>query len=633
MQKISGFPNFLRKVHQAALSLQTLHENGGDAYISLPSRLRYPERLPEIEKPIISVSVEEEGAPVPTTEELEPVSGSHIMSQVLEHSVNILEVQGEREKYSAQSDLSEEECAGVGSLVKTNREDESPPNIPLIDENTLTPKEDYLKVGSDYMQSGETDVKGESQMAGEIEDTELDTQGDHLPSTTDLTSNHSSMSLQLSRKKVVVDILEAMEVVAPDLDEKTKLSQKVQELATSTLEKLENNSVLFAKLDKLKTKLKAFQENAFQRKLTSLEKMQELENRGHYDHSNLDEKTLKQLENLFNAVNRVLQDDKDMRTGKGYLKTYARQESDTGNEEEASQDFQRRENSEREDTREQPNAHKIPDEVTTSPCSDGSKKQDGTAKIKSPENRPGSLADAGKKEELPQDSRRKENREKKDTGMQPSEHVIPDEVSASSGLNSSQKEDASERPKPPDDPPGPGTSGSPPTVAKGCSEEGVSGESGIEADNKDMRNSMENKNTSSGWSSWLYFPFSTPSMEGKAAQEVSDSGGNSTGEIHCAKVADNIETTHSEANSSTLIAQAWYIVGLGWIFQTESKSGEEVCDPQPYNETQAKSECGDKVDVKYEKGTEGITSWYWYPVNGMYRVYTWVFNASQKENV
>lgn len=623
----TGFPNFLRKVHQAALSLQTDHENGGDAYISLPNQLRYPKRLPEIGKPTISVSVEEEGAPVPATEELEIVSVGNIMGQVLEHGVSIHKIQDEEEKHSTWSDLPEKECAGTGSLIRTNIEGGGTVKDTLLDKNAPTPKEETQEDSSEFLESSEIDVEMEMQMTGEIKGSDFNKEDDRLPSTIDTNSNQSSLSedlsLQLSRKKVVVDILEAMEVVAPDMEEKTKLSLKVEELAASTSEKNINKSVLLAKLDKLRNKLKEFQENAFHRKLTSLEKMQELENRGHYDHSSLDEKTLKQLENLFHAVNRVLQADKDMRTGKGYMKTSTGQNSDTSKGEKLFWDFQREENKEKEDTGAQPSEQRIPDEVSTSPGFESSQKKDATDETKAKENVPSSVsADVRKEEELSQDSQRRESKKREDARTQSSEHTVPDEVSASPGSDSSPKKNATDKSKPPDDPPGPISAGS---SATGVLEESTKNE--IKTCNNTMRNNIENRSSSGGWSSWLYFPFSTSWMDVKAAQDVSDSGRNNTEENH----VENLDM-HSETKATTLIAQAWYIVGLGWIFQTESQSAKEDCDPQP-SETQAKGEVDGAVEVKCDKGTEGTTSWYWYPVNGMYRVYTWVFSASQKESV
>ncbi|XP_063608026.1 uncharacterized protein LOC134782458 [Penaeus indicus] len=622
----TGFPNFLRKVHQAALSLQTDHENGGDAYISLPNQLRYPKGMPEIEKPTISVSVEEEGALVPATEELETVSVGNIMGQVLEHGVSIPKIQGEEEKHSAQSDLLEE-CARTGSLIRTDSEGGGTPKDTLLDKNAPTLKEETREDNSEFLESSEIDVEMEMQMTDEIKSSDLN-EDDHLSSTIDTNSNHSSLSqdlsLQLSRKKVVVDILEAMEVVAPDMDEKTKLSQKVEELAAITSEKIENKSVLLAKLDKLKNKLKEFQENAFHRKLTSLEKMQELENRGHYDHSSLDEKTLKHLENLFHAVNRVLQADKDMRTGKGYLKTSTGQNSDTSKEEQLFWGFQRQENRDKEDTGAQPSEQRIPDEVSASPGFETSQKKDATDEIKPKENVPRPVSsDVRKEGELSiQDFQRRESKKREDTSTQSSEHTVPDEVSASPGCDSSQKKKVTDKSKPPDDPPGPISAESSATAVL---EEGTKNE--IKTSSNDMRNNIENRSSSSGWASWLYFPFSTSWIDVKAAQDVSNSGRNNTVENH----VENLET-HSETKATALIAQAWYIVGLGWIFQTESQSAQEICDPQP-SETQAKGEDVGAVEVKCDKGTEGTTSWYWYPMNGMYRVYTWVFSASQKESV
>lgn len=623
----TGFPNFLRKVHQAALSLQTDHENGGDAYISLPVQLRYPERPPEIEKPTISVSVEEEGVPVPATKELEQVSVGNIMGQVLEHGVSIHEIHGEEETHSAIGDLPEEKCAGTGSLVRTNSEDRGTVKDTLIDENAPTAKKETREVSSEFLESSEIDVEMEMQMAGEVKSSDSNKEGDHLPSTIDADSNQASLSqdlsLQLSRKKVVVDILEAMEVVAPDMDEKTKLSQKVEELATSTLEKIENKSVLLAKLDKLRNKLKEFQENAFHRKLTSLEKMQELENRGHYDHSSLDEKTLKQLENLFLAVNRVLQADKDMRTGKGYMRTSTGQDSDTSKGDELFWGFQREENREKEDTGAQPSEQSIPNEVSASPGFESSQKKDATDETKAEENLSRHVnADVGKEEQLSQDSQRRESKKREDTKTQSSENTVPDEVSASPGCDSSQKKDVTDKSKPPDDPPGPASTGS---SATGVLEESTENE--IETYSNNMKNDLENRSSSSGWSSWLYFPFSASGMDVNTAHDASDRGRNNTKENH----VEDIET-HSGTKATTLIAQAWYIVGLGWIFQTESQSVREDCETQP-SETQPKVEDSGAVEVKCDKGTEGTTSWYWYPVNGMYRVYTWVFSASQKENI
>ena len=128
-----------------------------------------------------------------------------------------------------------------------------------------------------------------------------------------------SVIVPLTTKKIVIDLLEAMEIVAPDLEKKTVFTKKLKELTLSGIENLEKNTRLMEKLEKLKLKILKFKEEANKKKKDVIEEISEKRSRRtHYDHSLHDDAALILIQNLFEAMSEILEEDKNIRTGKGY---------------------------------------------------------------------------------------------------------------------------------------------------------------------------------------------------------------------------------------------------------------------------------------------------------------------------
>ncbi|KAG0717490.1 StAR-related lipid transfer protein 7, mitochondrial [Chionoecetes opilio] len=306
---MSGFPNYLKKLHMAALHLQSSHEKGDDVYVSLPAVLRYPRRGREDLETLPDLDV-------PSDEEVQVlVEGSEAIA-VKEESIDILseeQVSGEtQDEHSKVISLPVTSATVEGSggeipSQKTHMQEEpSSTNILLEDDEIVSHVEDS---------------------PGSVEES-ISLSADPVKDTT----SDKSLHVYMGGKNISVDLLEAMEVVAPDREKKSLLLRKIEDL-NEMLEDDTKQSIILQKLRKLKHKLKSFQAEAVMKRERSMRHMEELSERDHYHHMSMDAKTLRQLELLFEAMKYVLQADRDMRTGKTLLEEHPATHHKAQNEE------------------------------------------------------------------------------------------------------------------------------------------------------------------------------------------------------------------------------------------------------------------------------------------------------------
>ncbi|KAB7495938.1 StAR-related lipid transfer protein 7, mitochondrial [Armadillidium nasatum] len=129
-------------------------------------------------------------------------------------------------------------------------------------------------------------------------------------------------------KKVVIDLLEAIEVVSPEYEEKTILTQKIEQLVDKLGITNSRKHKLVKKLQALSVRTKLFVERAAEKKQESFKIMNEFERKHYYDNLASDEPNILQFVGLLLAINEILKVDKDMRTGKDLAKIEKKLESE-----------------------------------------------------------------------------------------------------------------------------------------------------------------------------------------------------------------------------------------------------------------------------------------------------------------
>lgn len=397
-----------------------------------------------------------------------------------------------------------------------------------------------------------------------------------------LPSQDTTLHVHLGNKNIEVDLLEAMEVVAPDLERKTLLLRKIEKFKTSTINSEKQNMVR-EKLRRLKNKIKSFQEHASQKKKSSLRKMEELAKRGHYDHSFVDEKTLKHLEMLFQAMNDVLQADKDFRTGKSFLNVFV---------DHCEKDF--------------PDVDKEkPTSENSSESSPFSQQFDNSEHIK---NDGKYSASPNNEQELQMTASRKEPKQ-----------------------NETDKDS-----KPPDDSPPPASGRlspeTPESLAKGIDNEKTTN-SEIEAYSCMEYDSDIRENDSSifsQWSSWIFVQYISTLWDSSNVYSSVRSVNMDNKDGLIPNDQENGHNLHNESSSKPFIAQIWYIIGLHWIFCAEA----ELIDKnhvQQERELHVKDSENTVGKIVCDNDSNTSSNWYWYPINGLYHAYAWAFSAP-KEN-
>lgn len=303
---VTGFPNFLKKLHTAALHLQSIHEKGEDVYVSLPDVLRYPKRSKGAPEELPEPSL-------PSDEKVLP-SSTEVVA-VVDKCVKILSEESLHDK-------SQDIKPGTVTLAITSAAVEgSGINESECSKTEETHMQEELSITS-------TDLETHNEKGSSVSNNKSTSS----PSdTSEETMSDMSLHVNVGGKEVFVDLLEAMEVVAPDLEKKTLLLRKIEELNEKMQSDNGKQGIILQQLWKLRHKLKSFHEQANLRREHSRQHMEELATRDRYQHMNIDEKTLTQLEMLFEAMRYVLQADKDMRTGKmlleGASETHSKEEN------------------------------------------------------------------------------------------------------------------------------------------------------------------------------------------------------------------------------------------------------------------------------------------------------------------
>ncbi|KAG7162226.1 StAR-related lipid transfer protein 7-like [Homarus americanus] len=586
----TGFPNFLRKVHKAALTLQAVHEKGDDVYVSLPKELRHPKpkREPILERPsepTATISKELELS-VSSTEDTElKVDDSELKCELLSNQENL--VVGKDLDIQTDKDLSLKAVTQILDSVKVQ-------DITEDSSSTKYHKEDLfesLKTTQSNHKS-EIHVEEPSKMSLQVIITSEEAVEKDIPavreSDTFMKNNDkigkmpSSTSdrvlhVHLGNKNVAVDLLEGMEVVAPDLESESLLLKKIEKIKADTCSDFGNHNLVMTKVKDIKNMIKLFQEHALKKKEKSMKKMEELAHRDHYHHSGADEKTLKHLEMLFQAMRDVLRADKDLRTGKGLMGVYAEHEEkdlpDTDKQNSASTESSK--------------------SYTHSQDLDNSRH---------PETRGKDSATPNGEKDLQLTSDKGEQKQSGNKDSQPPDQPPPPPHD-SGGLSSS------------------GTLELPPEGVGTTTNADIAAYSNQRNEANFTENESEVLNS---WSSWIYIP--NISALWNSGNKVCTNGSTSADD------ADKQSTNdmYNETNSKSFTAQVWYIVGLGWIFHTETKFIIEDHGEQG-NKLQMKVDENLVSKNICDKDSDRDAKWYWYPVNGVYRVYAWVFSNS-KEN-
>ena len=563
----SGFPSFLQKVHEAAVSLQAIHEQGKDVYVSLPEELRYPSR-PDLEKPTLEKpsdfelvvprdTVQVEVPEILSSDKkieshLPPVPKGKKDSKVISIAA-VDSIKSEEQQHDLNQTLQKE----MPNVTKTCSADD----LDLEDQRVSLAKTDIAQEEERRVTEEKKCVSVKEQLMDQVASDDDDI--GNVPLATD-----KSIHIHRGNRKVEVDILEGMEVTAPDLDKQTVLSKNVGKLTLKALEELENRPLLMEHIEKFRNRIKLFQIYATQKKETSLKKMEELEIRSHYERT--DDQTQKYLEKLFDAMREVLRADKEMRTGKGLISGLPVHDEHIN------------QNENRENVRDsyQPSNFAVRMEKTKSRCDDSSK----IPPLERESNSPPSL-------------------------------TKPD------GEKSEKKTSSSGDPPPPTPPEPPVTNAMTDTATE--SENGQKLTSSEVETYNDIDSPKDTQtNDSHIWAksliSLLYL------MKWWESEEENDVGkSRSIVEVTQSDLLEKSEDNNdSESSFSNAVNQVWYVVGLGWLFQVKA---EVQCDTQTVQE-----ECPvSKYPINSEK--EENYSWYWYPIDGAYRLYSWAFKSS-KEN-
>ncbi|MPC26800.1 StAR-related lipid transfer protein 7, mitochondrial [Portunus trituberculatus] len=534
---VTGFPNFLKKLHMAALQLQSFYEKGEDVYVSLPPMLRFPERwrkeLEELPEP--EVLSREELEVIPKPSEAAVVEDDSLKTLIEE------DVPGE-----SQEEIPEIVSLPVMSVVmeETNAEAETPDKKTSVQEElsiTSTPHEIDMHIEG----SSVSDEKTTSSLSSDA------------PKKT---TSDKSLHVDIGGRKVSIDLLEAMEVVAPDLEKKSLLLRKIEELNEKLLKGNGGQNALLLKLQKVRHKLKSFHQKASMRREQSIKQMEQFSNRDHYHHMNIDDKTLTQLEMLFEAMNYVLQADKDMRTGKTLLGKG-------------------------------PAAHHKAEVEKCSP--EGSQ----------PEVMPGLSSSHAE-----------------GANDEPPERDEPGTAPKSKMTKKMKKKKTHKESPPPENPPPPDSSGGKwhEEETRDNADEINSSAGNFASELGNIAKSVHNVNSqeeeeSRSWFSGVSVPYiSTWWVDGPRQENCS-----STHQPDAIKPEHNA-VSDLDAQTNTLLSQIFYMFTLRWIFYSENDEHKSV--------KSVHSQEGSENDES-ERSSEA--HWYWYPVNGAYRVYAWMFSASR----
>nr|XP_045602634.1 uncharacterized protein LOC123760879 [Procambarus clarkii] len=568
----SGFPNFLRKIHRVALSLQAIHEKGEDVYVSLPKELRYPTTeiagqideepaeptFPESKDREVSVAgtldagaqfEANDDAPECKLAEAQKSSlvrkVSDVMSVLDLNKAEESSVNPTSEKYgekclpgtrevcdSEHSEIPSEELAGMTPVTRTDHKHES---VPIL-----------------HNQAAESDISAIRDGAVSVRDGCRDN-----PNTS---SSDRVLHVQVGGKHVAVDLLEGMEVVAPDLESKTLLLRKIEKMNEDLYYNFEKKVPVIAKLV---YKMKSFQEHALKKKERSIRKMEELSQKGHYDHCGTDEKTLKYLEVLFQAMRDVLQANKDIRTGKSLMKVHEDIHEKVTNKENSS--------------------------------ADASSDSSSTAS------------------QHPDNSRHSESHTTNSTSPTSDQNI-----QLSTDERKQKPSKTTENLKPPDGPP--------PACASrvqqfpACTESSSGERAYSNAEYCEARENTPEDMT--WWASWMYVPsisgwWGTSNVQSSCeSEDLGNSGDHGT------------INPHDNSSSESFMSQAWYVIGLGWLFHSDTKLNAGDTDNQGGKlHMQADESCVSKHDC--DNDCAGSSTWYWYPVTSASRVYAWVFSTSK----
>ncbi|XP_063844048.1 uncharacterized protein LOC135090857 [Scylla paramamosain] len=543
---VTGFPNFLKKLHMAALQLQSFHEKGEDVYVSLPSMLRFPEhwRKEFKELPEPEVLSREELGVIPKPSEAVAVEDDSLKALTEE------DVPGE-----SQEKISEVVSLPVTSVVVEDTSTEAE----TLDEKICMQEE--LSITS---APHEIDIHIEDSSVSDEK-----TISSLSPDAPKKITSDKSLHVDIGGRKVSIDLLEAMEVVAPDLEKKSLLLKKIEELNERLLKGNGGQNVLLQKLQKLRHKLKSFHQEASMRREQSMKQMEQLSNRDHYHHMNIDDKTLTHLEMLFEAMRYVLQADKDMRTGKTLLER-------------------------------SPAVHHKAEIEEDSP------------KGSQPADLPGlSSSHAGE-----------------GADDQPLERDEPVNAAKSKTTKKMKKKKRTHKKSPPpEDPPPPDSSGG--EWHEGETRDNADGmNSGAGNFANELGNigkSVHNVNCkeeeeSRSWFSGVSVPYISAWWEAGPKQE----NGSSTHQPDVMKPEHNA-ASDLDAQTNTLLSQIFYMFTLKWIFYSENDEAASLREQK--NVKSVRSQEGSESGEENERSSEA--HWYWYPVNGAYRVYAWVFSASR----
>lgn len=542
---VTGFPNFLKKLHKAALHLQSFHEKGEDVYVSLPTPLRYPQRwkkdLGELPEPS-----------VPSGEELEAFSpGSEVVAVkgdiIEESSEKNLPGENQDEKSEVIS-LAITSAVVEGSDIGTESHDE----VNTQEEHTTSVPHEYDEITSHIEDSS---VSGEKTTSSS-------------PDTSTGSTSDKSLHVTVGGKKLSVDLLEAMEVVAPDLEKKSLLLRKIEDLNEKLMKDDTKQSVILQKLRKLRHRMKAFQEEASKRRERSMRHMEQLSQRDHYRNMNMDDKTHTQLEMLFEAMRYVLQADKNMRTGKTLL------EGDSATHPKAEVEGGSPGSSQSTDL---PGLLIIPSHVRKD---EDDQPPDGDELVNTANSK------TSKKTKKP-------NRTHK--GRQPPTDSPPPDSGGGEWSEEETRDDA----------------------------DTMSSEGGNYANELgNIANSVNNVNSEEGESSSWFAGMSVPYIS--AWWEAESRQGNGPSDV--LKHEENT-TSDPNAQTNTLLTQILYMITLRWMFSSEGDEAtlySEQKNVKSGHVSQEESEGSEQGDRSSE------TRWYWYPVSGAYRVYAWVFSASRE---
>lgn len=531
------------------MSLQAIYEQGEDVYVSLPHELRYPDHK---RKDVIL----DEPTDLLTQGEIElyPITEESVESTAIPSCIGRETKPPENDKIVKDHVQLKKEMTTLG--VRTAIEVQ-------VDQEAVVTSEIHKQL-THSSSSGTENSKntGESAVASLVKERPRDVEVEPEQATKEaictddstMTSPSLDRALSVGKKNVVIDLLEAMEVVTPNIEGKILL-EKLEKLTGINLENLEKQSVILERVKKLKNRLKSFHEKAAMKKQTSIKKMEELANRDHYAPVFGDEKTLIQLELLFQAMRNVLQADRDMRTGKGLMDN---KEENTG-------------------PLENPLTN---DSSSVHPCNG---------------------------------CEYKEKSENDSTEV--TENEVKDEPRK-------WKEKTSHKAKPPDDPPPPHIKDSANLEAKNQAKN-ITDSKDSEGQNRNalVSNHEADKNMSI---SWLSIPYIYAWRDAENSTLKPENSSLSSDSIIETEVADTPDPQFNDKEDISFIAQAWY-VSLGWIFHSESKIDNQEKDSEVYaqhkqeNSSVSKGGCDETQSSK----------WYWYPVTGVYRLYSWVLSASK----